>query len=410
MSNLVKIALVSDIHAAIPDEKGIAASYASTAPTDGTDKDALLSLEKLIKDGGLNANFIFCCGDMTNMSNASAMRYVWGKFQDLGSQLGAKPYATVGNHDVDSRHKHNDHDARGMLRGLTPSYPLGSIPLNYEFWSRNFVIIEEPGIRLVVLNSCAYHGVNPDPAAPEYYHGRISEYTLGDLREALSTTTETDNSTPRPYKVNILLCHHHPHKHQDIETVDYSNMKGGEKLIDLLQDVGTDTWIVLHGHKHQPRLIYGAGAGRAPLVFGAGSLSAKLHGDLQGRARNQFYMITLDLDAAHSLELDIAGTLEAWDYQLGKGWVPAKANSGLPARSGFGYRPSIRADASSLANQVKTSGGILKWSEATKATPKLSYLLPADLDSIATELKSRHGIAGQKDEYGAYISFAEVMP
>lgn len=402
MSNLVKIALVSDIHAANPDDKGIAASYTSTAPTEGVDKDALLSLEKLIKDRSMTADFIVCCGDMTNMSSASAMGYVWRKFHDIGSQLGAKPYATVGNHDVDSRHKQNDHDARGMLRGLTPTYPLGSNALNYEFWSRNFVVIEEPSIRLVVLNSCAYHGVNPDPAAPEYLHGRVSDYTLSDLRDALNSTTGSD-------KVNILLCHHHPHKHQDIETVDYSNMKGGEKLIDLLQDVGAETWILLHGHKHQPRLIYGAGAGRAPLVFGAGSLSAKLHGDLQGRARNQFYMITLDLDAARSLDLDIAGTLEAWDYQLGRGWVPAKASSGLPARSGFGYRPSIRADASSLAKEVKAIGGILQWSEVVKAIPKFSYVLPADLDSLATELRSRHAIVGQKDEHGTYISFAEVM-
>lgn len=402
MSNLVRIALVSDIHAANPDEKGIAASYASTAPTDGVDKDALLSLEKLITDNSMKADFIVCCGDMTNMSSASAMGYVWRKFHDLGVLLGARPYATVGNHDVDSRHHQNDHDTRGMLRGLTPSYPLGSTSLNYEFWSRNFVIIEESCMRLVVLNSCAYHGVNPNPTAPEYLHGRVSDYTLSDLRSALSSTSGAD-------KINILLCHHHPHKHQDIESVDYSNMKGGEKLIDLLQDVGAETWIVLHGHKHQPRLIYGAGAGRAPLVFGAGSLSAKLHGDMQGRARNQFYMISLDLDAASSLDLDLAGKLEAWDYQLGRGWVPAKASSGLPACSGFGYRPSIRADASAIAKEVRNCDGILRWSDAISKIPKLEYALPADLDSLATELKVRHRIVGQKDEHGAFISFAEAM-
>src|SRR5690606_38544830 len=97
----------------------------------------------------------------------------------------------------------------------------------------------------------------------EYTHGRVSNYTLEDLRKTL-------DKEPRDDRINILLCHHHPHKHQDIEQADYSAMVGGEKLIDLLREIPLGSWLIIHGHKHQPRLIYGAGGALAPLIFGAG--------------------------------------------------------------------------------------------------------------------------------------------
>lgn len=395
----VRIAVVSDIHASMPDDKGIAASYSSTAPAaDRADKDAILSLERLILRDKLKTDYLVCCGDMANQADPAAMQYVWSKFNGLAAMLSAKPVATVGNHDIDSRHKHNDFDARGFLRGLDPPYPLQVHAVNHEFWSRNFVVIDEPNVRFLVLNSCAYHGVNPDPDAPEYLHGRISSHTLGDLKTAIGGVTQSKD-------VNLLICHHHPHKHQEIEQVDYSSMSGGEKLIDLLGE-SSDTWMVLHGHKHHPRLAYGANTGRPPLILGAGSLSAKLSGDLVMRARNQFYIVDFDLTAANNLSLDIAGQVFAWDYSLGEGWVTAKSNSGLPARSGFGYDLKAKGDAKRVAEFVAKEGGISKWPNVIVEFPELNYALPVHLRTLQAELKGRHSIHLTFDEHGVPMEFA----
>lgn len=399
----IRIAVVSDIHASIPSGDGGAASYVSTAPNaDSTERDAILSLERLIEDKGISADFLICCGDMADRANPTALNYIWGKINHIADLLNAKPIATVGNHDIDSRYAESEFDARGLLRNLTPSYPLGVQHLNHEFWSRNFVVMRPEGLRIVVLNSCAYHGVNPDPNAPEYVHGRVSSFTLGDLKREL----ESEGDSKR---VNILLCHHHPHKHQDIEQADYSVMVGGEKLIDLLRDSKLGPWMIMHGHKHHPRLIHGAGGARAPLVFGAGSLSAKLHADLQGSARNQFYLLEFHTDAAEDLDLEVAGEIHAWDYRLGTGWVPAKRDSGLPKRSGFGYAiAQMRREAKLVAEKVNLRGGMCAWETLLMECPHLRYVLPHDLNDLTQELKVSHSIGAVYDENGTPLQFARA--
>lgn len=401
MTRQVTIAVVSDIHAAIPSADGNNSSYASTAPNkDATEKDAILSLQKLIETEGISTDFLVCCGDMADRANPTAMNYVWTKFHQIAEHLKARPIATVGNHDIDSRFTDSDHDARGMLRNLSPTYPLGDDAKNYEFWSRNFVVVITEHVRLVILNSCAYHGFNPDPKAPEHEHGRISNYTLSDLKSAI----EADKNRNL---VNLLICHHHPHKHQDIESEDYSSMQGGEKLIDLLKDLHLGPWMVIHGHKHHPRLIHGAGGALAPLIFGAGSLSAKIHADLQGKSRNQFYVLKFDLDSADELDLQVAGEVRAWDFQLGQGWVPAKTGSGLPFRSGFGYAISQpKKEARQIAATVGSLGGVCSWQDLLASYPYFQYVLPSDLESLAQELKSSHSVGVVYDEHGTPFHFA----
>ena len=62
---------------------------------------------------------------MADKANPTAMNYVWGKFHLLAEKLKVKnSFATVGNHDIDSRYAYNEFDAKGMLHGLNPPYPL----------------------------------------------------------------------------------------------------------------------------------------------------------------------------------------------------------------------------------------------------------------------------------------------
>lgn len=399
----IRIAVISDIHASVPKD-GVAASYTSTASQcSPITRDAMLSLERLIKEDDIRADYFVCCGDMANQADPTAMRYAWEKFTGLSQLLCATPIATVGNHDLDSRLPNTKFDARGLLRGLKPNYPLRDIAQTHEFWSRNFVVLQMPGIRFVVLNSCAYHGYNPSKAGPEYEHGRVSDFTLADLRGQLE-------SLPPTRDISILLCHHHPFRHESDGESDVSAMSGGERLIDLLSKVNSNTWMVIHGHRHQPCITHWGGVGHGPVIFSAGSFSAKLSGEIGLTARNQFYLIEFDPANASALDLDVAGTITAWDFNLGEGWEPAGAKSGMPASSGFGYQIRPPADAIDVKQVVDVEGGIGRWDKIMAAIPRLRFATPSSLTALAHQLKDYHGMGCTWSEHGAPLEFARFEP
>src|SRR5207247_8648242 len=74
-------------------------------------------------------------------------------------------------------------------------------------------------------------------------------------------------------------------------------MLGGAELLQLLSAGDYGEWLVIHGHKHLPKLSYAQGATAAtPVVFAAGSLCACLASRIQAVARNQFYILDFPLD------------------------------------------------------------------------------------------------------------------
>lgn len=86
----------------------------------------------------------------------------------------------------------------------------------------------------------------------------------------------------------------------------------------------------------------------------------------------------------------------------------AKSDSGLPSRSGFGYRASVRADADTVVEAVRANDGICTWEQLLVHIPKLKYASPVDLRSISGELKTRHAVSCIVDEHGNYIQFADM--
>ena len=74
---------------------------------------------------------------------------------------------------MDSRLLYTDHDARGFLQSLTPRFPDRDENVCDRYWSRHFAVLGWTDLRLVVLNSSAYHGALPKNGIPEYEHGRV---------------------------------------------------------------------------------------------------------------------------------------------------------------------------------------------------------------------------------------------
>ena len=192
------------------------------------------------------------------------------------------------------------------------------------------------------------------------------------------------------------MCHHHPQQHADLQFGDqdaYDVMKNGQLLLDLLGSGEYGQWLVIHGHKHHPRICYASGGTTAPIIFSAGSLCAELYLELQTRARNQFYVITFpygDYDRT-----GFVGTFQAWDWASGVGWIPAGQRSGLPARGGFGYRGDIRRLARSIAHVVNGAGAdhAASWQLVVEGNPEVQFLLPVDFGALRRELDATYQLA-----------------
>jgi hypothetical protein len=372
--SVIRIAVVSDLHAH---------SEAKNTPSFLDLRDVatpvlqhpVLALKELISSGGLTADLLLSPGDLGHQASTLGIRYAWNELQDLGIQLGANLVtATAGNHDMDSRHLHTEFAADRTLKSLTPPFPLPE-PQWDKYWARHFAVVEEDSYRLLLLNSSAYHGNQPN----EKNHGRIDTFTLEQIENQLKASTSRN--------LNILLCHHHPHQHSEIKLGEDDVMKNGQLLLDVLGSGKYGHWIVIHGHKHHPKVTYAAGGSVSPVVFSAGSFSVKLPMQLASVARNQFYI--LEFDAASQKSLGFVGKISSWEYAHGRGWNPSNENgSGLPSRCGFGWR----GDPSLLAAKIETRLGdekILLWKDILHGVPEISYLIPQDFSVFWSTLKAK---------------------
>jgi hypothetical protein len=106
----------------------------------------------------------------------------------------------------DSRLAYDEVDVKGALQSLEPTFPGLVPPSQCDFyWSRNFAVVEESDILLVIVNSSAFHGINSDRQTDykEYEHGRISRRTIEEIVRHIPTNQK---------RLNILLTHHHFYK------------------------------------------------------------------------------------------------------------------------------------------------------------------------------------------------------
>lgn len=391
----LRIAVVSDIHAfakEAPRDKEVQKPRPSylevTSSSSDITRNPIAGLHDLIQKNLIKADLLLCAGDLGDKSSPIGIKLAWEMLHSLGAALGAQlTTATTGNHDLDSRHINNKYDPRGYLMTLTPRYPLTDEGLTDRYWARNYVILEHDEYRVVLLNSCGYHSGDE---SREITHGRVSEWTLDFLRRDLEA------SPAKP--INILLCHHHPKRHPEIDYEDYEIMKGGEALLEMLASGKIGDWLVIHGHKHYPKVDHAAGGNCAPVVFSAGSLCAVLYETIASLVRNQFYIITIPI--ADTLRLGLVGEVMAWDWGEGIGWQPASGpvTRGIPHKSGFGMRGPLNILAATVAAQVTQP--TLAWDTLRTILPELKYILPRDLSVLEGLLRKRYDLKFVYDASG----------
>lgn len=384
-SNRLTVAVLSDLHCfseSDPKRKEMKwptpSFFSADAKPVTLRGDPIVDLERLITGTpALHADLLLCPGDLGDRASSTGIAHSWTWLGKIGTALGVTRIAsTVGNHDLD--HEHYEPD--GQLKSLSPLFPINDAAQRAVYWTDHFAVIEDPLYRLLLLNSSAFHAKDP----PEKNHGRIGERTLLQLQSLLAT------SERKP--IQLLLCHHHPHQHADYGLGEHDVMTYGQHLLDCLGKHGL--WLVVHGHKHHPKLTHAAGGSNAPWVFAAGSVSAIPWSGTSGHNSNQFYLI--DFDLASFDKLGWGGRIRAWDWAVEDGWRPASSGSGLPSDFGFGFLGDIAGIAQKIRSVLPAKdAGYLSWSTLRSRIPVLDRMSPRDLDEL-----TNHGIALELDANG----------
>lgn len=377
---MTRLAIISDVHAfkqSAGHQLGSPGdpSWVRTQPDkDDTRHGPFKTLLDLIEREGLAADYLLCPGDMGDKADRDGISFTWGWIETIRRRLFADmSLATTGNHDVDSHNLWGISDPTNAVRGLNPPFPLDDPPRRDEYFGRHFTIVEQGDFAIVLLNTCADHA---DPIRAE--RGCISDATLEDLRKELATLTAT---------TRVILCHHHPFRHDAIDRADYSAADGGPELLKLLEDNGD--WMVIHGHRHYPNLVYSSGSAAAPVILAAGSFSAMLYPDLMTRVRNQFLIVELDGPEPISGTAGLCGRVRAWEYNRARGWVAPQSAEGIPDGAAFGYRGSLQHAVDEVAGQMTAQievGEFLTLGDLFDALPHLQYLIPRDRSHLLSML------------------------
>jgi hypothetical protein len=185
--------------------------------------------------------------------------------------------------------------------------------------------------------------------------------------------------------LNVAVCHHHPHVHSELG-LGPDIMINGKELLDALSNHGA--WLVIHGHKHHPKVEYAQGDFRQPIVFACGSFSGRIEGENATISRNYFHMV----EAGIFGEDDLRGMVQSYSWGTGVGWQDyGTANKLFPSRLGFGCNtpvPQLVREVDRLMGQRP----FMSWPDLLVEMPDLAYLLPRALKAVQEQLNLRHQI------------------
>ena len=397
MRKTLRFAVISDLHYR-KDNEG--KQYRPEAGIQGVHFDPVAGLLKHLKEHrdelaageGSLADFLLCPGDICDRADGEAFVEGWSQLKALQEVLGAQHLiASTGNHEIHSRASREDQtpgNAEVAVDPLetvqkNPEYPskLLTQEQRWIYWGRGYEIIEHENLFVLLINSSHFH---PTMQPNEYERGRIGVVALEELRQSLKQRVSVNLD-----RIFLVLLHHHPVPHQSLDvSLGRIDMHNGELLMHVLEECGV-AWIVIHGHKHFPRLIFSATTGQGQsIVLAAASAGAELQGEAAARTRLQFYIVEMDI-LSQKLEPTARGRVRALSW-LDRAWqCNTLRNHGLPDRCGFQVpSESVGNLVAEITKHLASVNGYVTWSELTEALAPLRSLLPERVQGLRRALES----------------------
>ncbi|TXJ28977.1 MAG: metallophosphoesterase [Chitinophagaceae bacterium] len=355
MVDKVRIAIVSDLHCRYGDGKNV--EELDTYLTSDLlylpiVRNPVEALKKVIDEQKIKVDALICPGDIADRVNLQGLVSGWRYLTDLKIAMGAPILAaTIGNHDIDSR-KLNGGDPVDQLKRLARDFPTASLEANSNFWANHFCIISTDRLDILLINSCHFH-----LDAEQAKESKIGETTLEQIKTEIATLK-------RNGKIKLAICHHHPLKHSNMDYKDLDSIDDGDKLLKELQ--ANDFALVIHGHKHDPRLGY---SNSLP-VFAAGSFSS-ITNLMNTGAENTFHLIEIEPSSKK-------GLIKSWIYGPQVGWVQ-KDGTYFPCSTGFGVRKDMKDFAEECAKWLNAQvEAFVTYDKLVNQFPDLLYLVPDD--------------------------------
>ncbi len=373
-NNKLRLLVISDLHAIVDSSKKTDSHLYFNNGESEYGNAFINYVKKLDHD----IDVLICAGDIANQAEQDCFIAGWNFVRRVKDELNIPELLCVpGNHDHQSRTE-SIYDPKHQLQFIQPSFPFDCSEKNTHFWAWHWCHSEGKilSYNAISLNTSAYHGFNDEGA-----HGRISS----DVADQISKFISSQFFVKKP--INILLCHHHPQKMEHVDrSEDNECMQGGQYLLHKLHGANKGPWLVIHGHKHFADVTYAPAPGMNPyVIFSSGSISARLHGGIEDRTSNQFYIIEIDLDKCIS-EGKAVGTLETHERLRGLKWGES-TSSNLPAKSGFGSAITPKAVADKITALISESNPYLNEQDLSQFHDLAANFTPHDFNSLVRELE-----------------------
>lgn len=203
------------------------------------------------------------------------------------------------------------------------------------------------------------------------------------------------------------MFHHHPIQHEDSNLGSEDLMKNGSRLIDTLEKYGY--CLVIHGHKHHPRIRYASGGSNSLPVFASGSLSGSNNKAILTITRNLFHVI--DFPEGSCSKKGVVGIIRSWEFNMGMGWrIATRSSADFPGKTGFGCRENISTLVCKISKYYQRNKKRQKclWHTVTKQFPIIEYLIPGDFQQLEKALKKDYRIRILYDERLSPIEIGEI--
>lgn len=366
-------------------------------------------LNELVASQGLKADAVLCPGDIASQSNAITLSAGWKHLVDLGHRMDCEHViCATGNHDVTSRSQaealkkaviRNLKAGYGpfeQLKCLHPPYPSvtrGDADYTHgreqrvRYFGAGLLLVTAARYQMLIVNSCSEHGHDEF----EHERGSFPPSAVDELKTVLKLCD--------PKKIRVAIMHHPPESHTQQGAGAHDFVDNGQALLKLLAEQGD--WLVVHGHKHEARLGQASGSGLQPFVFGAASLAIHIEA-VEGTMRNQFYLLTVRLDA-HRL----TGRFRTWDWYTGRGWEPARPDGdGIYDGAAFGARDPVRV----ITDIAALTPLPMDWSEVIHRVPDADLLPPEARNQVRWRLREWHSLHIHADKDGQWIKLEKAAP
>lgn len=390
-----KIAVLSDLHChAESDLENRKESFfivgQDRIPPNRHPVQALL---ELIKKDSLNADVILCPGDITHKASKLGLSHAWDLLRtDVKSAFQANAiYCTLGNHDVTSRSTHNS--PFDLSKNFHPDFPFNNLDDNNQFWSNGYCLKHiNNNVDILIINTTYDHYNEENALRGTFDHARISSFDLY-LKEKSKAA------------IRIALLHHHPVMHSFVDFTSSDVISTGDQLLDVLSKYKYK--LIIHGHRHQPRIRRYSSSGYDLHIFCAGSFAAHLT-ELGTRTRNLFHLIDVT-STVGSYELN--GSIKTWEYNYGKGWNPSsKKSAEFPHIVNIGKRPSSNLKEKIIKHIEDKKLDYYTAEMLRKELPDLFSLLPDEIELMQRELSEKDRIDLELDEFDNISAFGKLYP